>query len=311
MYTKPELELIDFLNGLKKQGYSILSKGNSKHDRNILERMMISLYTFVEKKGSKEITRLYRRFDKGCKIFTLYHQGIHVIFHVDDLDQITEYQVMYKPIGDIKDQVSGATGQPLRVWDIPECYQDYVRSWVTYLFDLYLGKFKIELNLETPEMPIDVEKIFFKRLVELTNKPFMHLKEHLPLMEKMVDHLKYFVDHVDQLVCSYNSRQYGADIFEYRLEGIEDCSIRITRDVGRDLEKVYYGMHLKLNDEYIDASYITIDDPDFKAERHVTLSYSKDGDHVTLQSRSAYQLSRVFHRLAKEILYSSITRIRT
>lgn len=37
----------------------------------------------------------------------------------------------------------------------------------------------------------------------------------------------------------------------------------------------------------------------------------RDGDHVTLQSKSAYQLSRVFYRLAKEILYSSITRIRT
>lgn len=307
MYTKPEIELIDFLRGLNKQGYSILSKGNSKYDRNILERMMISLYTFVEKKGSKEITRLYRRFDKGCKIFSLYHQGIHVIFHVDYQDEITEYQVMYKP----KDPTWLNKGSSLRVWDIPECYQDYVKSWITYLFDLYLGKFKIELNLETPEMPIDVEKIFFKRLVELTNKPFMHLKEHLPLMEKMVDHLKYFVNHADQLVCSYNSRQYGADIFEYHLEGIDDCGIRITRDVGRDLEKVYYGMHLKLNDEYIDASYITIDDPDFKAERHVTLSYSKDGDHVVVQSKSAYQLSRVFYRIAKEILYSSITRIRT
>ena len=312
MYTKPELELIDFLNGLKKQGYSILSKGNSKHDRNILERMMISLYTFVEKKGSKEITRLYRRFDKGRKIFSLYHQGIHVIFHVDDLDQITEYQVMYKPIGEIKDQVSGATGQPLRVWEIPECYQDYVKSWITYLFDLYLGKFKIELDLEKPESPIDVEKIFFKRLVELTNKPFVYIREHLPLMEKMVDHLKYFVNHADKLVCLYNSRQYGADIFEYHLEGIDDSSIRITRDVdSRDWDKVYYGMYLNLNDEYIDASYITIDDPDFKAERHVTLSYSKDGDHVVVQSKSAYQLSRVFYRLAKEILYSSITRIRT
>ena len=307
MYTKPELELIDFLNGLKKQGDPILPKG-SKHDRNILERMMISLYTFVEKKGSKEITRLYRRFDKGRKIFTLYHQGIHVIFHVDDLDQITEYQVMYKP----KDPTWLNKGPSLRVWDIPECYQDYVKSWITYLFDLYLGKFKIELDLEKPEIPIDVEKIFFKRLVELTNKPFVHIKEHLPLMEKMVDHLKYFVNHADQLVYSYNSRQYGADIFEYHLEGIDDCSIRITRDVdSRDWDKVYYGMYLYLNGEYIDASYITIDDPDFKAERHVTLSYSKDGDHVVVQSKSAYQLSRVFYRLAKEILYSGITRIRT
>lgn len=310
MYTKPEIELIDFLRGLKKQGDAILPRG-SKDDRKILERMISALYTFVENKGSKEITRLYRRFDKERKIFTLYHQGIHAIFHVDDLDQITEYQVMYKPIGVLKDQLSGATGQPLRVWDIPECYQEYVKSWVTYLFDLYLGKFKVELNLETPEMPIDVEKILFKRLVELTNKPFVHIREHLPLMEKMVDHLKYFVNHADKLVCKYCSRQYGADIFEYRLEGIEGCSIRITRDVGRDLEKVYYGMYLNLNGEYIDASYITIDDPDFKAERHVTLSYNKDGDHVVVQSKSAYQLSRVFHRLAKEILYSSITRIRT
>lgn len=311
MYTKPELELTDFLNDLKKQGDVILPKG-SKDDRKILERMMISLYTFVEKKGSKEITRLYRRFDKGRKIFSLYHQGIHVIFHVDDLDQITEYQVMYKPIGEIKDQVSGATGQPLRVWDIPECYQDYVRSWVTYLFDLYLGKFKIELNLETPEMPIDVEKIFFKRLVELTNKPFMHLKEHLPLMEKMVDHLKYFVNHADKLVYKYDSRQHGSDVFEYCLEDMSGCSIVIVRNVDlHDWDTVYYGMFLYLNDEYIHVKYTTTNDPDFRPEKHVDVEYSKDGDHVVVQSKSAYQLSRVFYRLAKEILYSSITRIRT
>ena len=307
MYTKPELELTDFLRDLKKQGDAILPQG-SKNDRKILERMINALYTFVENKGSKEITRLYRRYDKGRKIFSLYYQGIHVIFHVDYQDEITEYQVMYKP----KDPTWLNKGPSLRVWDIPECYQDYVKSWITYLFDLYLGKFKIELDLEKPEIPIDVEKIFFKRLVELTNKPFVHIKEHLPLMEKMVDHLKYFVNHADQLVYSYNSRQYGADIFEYHLEGIDDCSIRITRDVdSRDWDKVYYGMYLYLNGEYIDASYITIDDPDFKAERHVTLSYSKDGDHVVVQSKSAYQLSRVFYRLAKEILYSGITRIRT
>ena len=307
MYTKPELELTDFLRDLKKQGDAILPQG-SKNDRKILERMINALYTFVENKGSKEITRLYRRYDKGRKIFSLYYQGIHVIFHVDYQDEITDYQVMYKP----KDPTWLNKGPSLRVWDIPECYQDYVKSWITYLFDLYLGKFKIELDLEKPEIPIDVEKIFFKRLVELTNKPFVHIKEHLPLMEKMVDHLKYFVNHADQLVYSYNSRQYGADIFEYHLEGIDDCSIRITRDVdSRDWDKVYYGMYLYLNGEYIDASYITIDDPDFKAERHVTLSYSKDGDHVVVQSKSAYQLSRVFYRLAKEILYSGITRIRT
>lgn len=311
MYTKPELELTDFLRDLKKQGDAILPQG-SKNDRKILERMINALYTFVENKGSKEITRLYRRYDKGRKIFSLYYQGIHVIFHVDDLDQITEYQVMYKPIGELKDQLSGATGQPLRVWEIPECYQDYVKSWITYLFDLYLGKFKIDLDLETPEMPIDVEKIFFKRLVELTNKPFVHIKEHLPLMEKMVDHLKYFVNHADKLVCSYNSRQYGADIFEYCLEDMSGCSIVIVRNVDlHDWDTVYYGMFLYLNDEYIHVKYTTTNDPDFRPEKHVDVEYSKDGDHVTLHSKSSYQLSRVFYRLAKEVLYSSITRIRT
>lgn len=307
MYTKPNIDLIDFLNDLKKQGYAILVQG-SKSDRKILEKMIDSLSTFVEKKGSKEITRLYRRYDKGRKIFSLYYQGIHVIFHVDYRDEITDHQVMYKP----KDPTWLDKGSSLRVWDIPKCYQDYVKSWVTYLFDLYLGRFKIELDPDKPKMPIDVEKIFFKRLVELTNKPFVHIREHLPLMEKMVDHLKYFVNHADQLVYKYDSRQHGSDVFEYCLEDMSGCSIVIVRNVDlHDWDTVYYGTYLDLDDEYINAKYTTTNDPDFKAEKHVNIEYSKDGDHVTLQSRSAYHLSRVFHRLAKEILYSSITRIRT
>lgn len=307
MYTKPELELTDFLRDLKKQGDVILPKG-SKDDRKILERMINALYTFVENKGSKEITRLYRRYDKGRKIFSLYYQGIHVIFHVDYQDEITDHQVMYKP----KDPTWLGKGSSLRVWDIPKCYQDYVKSWVAYLFDLYLGRFKIELDLDKPEMPIDVEKIFFKRLVELTNKPFVHIKEHLPLMEKMVDHLKYFVKHADRLVYKYDSRQHGSDVFEYCLEDMSDCSIVIIRNVDlHDWDTVYYGMFLYLNGEYVHVKYTTTNDPDFRPEKHVDVEYSKDGDHVVVQSKSAYQLSRVFYRLAKEILYSSITRIRT